>query len=106
MPVSIFNSVSHMLEQLRLPESKLFFGWRLTNPEYGQIEGLPLSRGQILATDGMRCIILRADNSVFFGHIHWWIADDPLEQPAGTHTGTSRSNKKSKTDLNFSQFDL
>lgn len=106
MPIHLYNSVSQMLASLRLPESKLYQGRRLTDPEIGEIEGLPHSRGQLLATDGIRCIILRGDNSVFFGHIHWWIADDPLEQPSGIHTGTTKSPRKAKFKRDFSQFNL
>lgn len=50
-------------------------GWRLTDVLLGAIEGIPNSRGFLVATNGNLCYILRSDNSLFQGHMDWFKVD-------------------------------
>lgn len=70
-----FRSVSHLCEALRLPQSRLGLGWRLVDAAQGQIIALPLSRGRVVATDGVMCVIQTEDNRLYFGHWEWFEAD-------------------------------
>lgn len=75
-----FTSVSQMCERLGLPESKFCLGWRLVDVRIGELNGLPKSRGRLVATNGMQCIILTDDN-FFIGHIAWFNQDkEAVEQ--------------------------
>lgn len=53
--------------------------WRLVHHTrfgaVGQIHGLPNSRGQLIATDGIECFIIRGDGSIFIGHIDFFVDD-------------------------------
>ncbi len=49
--------------------------WRLPGddlPAYGYIHGLPHSQGTLAVTNGVLCYIIRADDSLFVGHLEWW----------------------------------
>jgi hypothetical protein len=49
--------------------------WRTTPPVQGQIHSLPTTRGKLLATNGMLCLILLPTGDVFFGHLDFFEAD-------------------------------
>lgn len=49
--------------------------WRLTPYVQGAIHGLPSSRGWLVATDGIICFIRRSDDSLFCGHIAFFVTD-------------------------------
>ena len=70
-----------MCEQLGLPESKFSLGWRLVDVRIGELNGLPTSRGRLVATDGMQCVILN-DTTFFIGHIAWFNVDKEAEKEA------------------------
>jgi len=74
--VNPFENISHLCEVLKLPQSRFAFGWRLSPCELGEINGIPGSRGLIVATDGMMCLIYRSDDSWFIGHKEYWIPDE------------------------------
>ena len=95
MPLYPFSSVSQLCEHFRIPQSRLAGGWRLTEPFYGEINGLPSSRGQLLATDGIICLIHTGGNSLFRGHIEFFIADKPEEQPAVSFYSSKKKVTKS-----------
>lgn len=85
--VNPFSSVSHMCSTWRLPESKFAQGWRLVKSEVGEVNGLPSSRGIIVATDGMLCLVYQTEKHFFLGHNEWWQADEReesgvLEEPS------------------------
>ena len=50
----------------------------------GEIQGLPASRGTLVATDGIRCLIVTGTGfqSLFEGHLDWFI---PEKEPAGSY---------------------
>ncbi len=73
-----FKSVSDMCMNLNLPGSKFALGWRLTEVRVGEIVGLPKSRGFIVATDGMLCIILQPTGH-YIGHVKWFTPDEVEE---------------------------
>lgn len=70
-----FRSVSHLCEALHLPQSRLGLGWRLVDATQGQIVALPQSRGRVVATDGVLCVIQTENNHLYFGHWEWFKAD-------------------------------
>ncbi len=50
--------------------------WRPTLRTLGQIHELPTTRGWLIATDGILCLIDREDGSIpFLGHFQWFVAD-------------------------------
>jgi hypothetical protein len=52
-------------------------GWRwLNSPLFGQINGLPTTRGRAMMANGIFVLIERQDGSVFWGHECHWIDDD------------------------------
>lgn len=73
--MATFISVSQMCETLSLPQSRFALGWRLCEPTKGQINGLPGSRGTLVATDGLTALIIGEDGSLYFGHYDWFVED-------------------------------
>lgn len=83
--VQPFSSVSQMCLSLSLPQSKFAHGWRLTNCIRGFISGLPNSYGQVVATDGMMCVILQRGQDkdrAFLGHFSWFVEVDVIDRQA------------------------
>lgn len=85
-----FPSVSHMCEALKIPESRFAQGWRLVSAVQGQITALPRSRGKVVATDGLMCLILTEDGGFYFGHYSWFMPDKTDKTEGGTKTRVSR----------------
>lgn len=55
--------------------------WRvIKEPVLGEINGLPASHGLLVATNGILCLIERADSTTFEGHLEWFVAHNPREQ--------------------------
>lgn len=94
-----FRNVSQMCETLGLAYSKFALGWRLTEYVLGSINGLPKSRGRIIATDGCMCLILQYPIKVYIGHFASFVPDEVLEEPEPIV-------KKSRKEKLFEEFDL
>jgi hypothetical protein len=71
-----FDNITHFCRVLKLPESRFAQGWRLTECLLGEINGIPGSRGLLVATDGMTCVVFRTEQSSFQGHMEWFVADN------------------------------
>lgn len=50
--------------------------WRVCKKLLGEIQGLPTSRGQLAITNGILCHIVKEDNTIFIGHIGWFVPDN------------------------------
>ena len=87
-----FPSVAVMCEQLSLPESKFALGWRLVDRAQGEINGLPNSRGTLIATDGMTCLIIGEDGGLYFGHYDFFVEDVEATLDMGVDGGNGQSN--------------
>lgn len=97
-----FPSVSRLCETLSLPESKFALGWRLVDAELGQIIGVPRSRGRVVATDGMQCIVMTEDGGFFVGHYEWFVRDEQEEEQGETSSGkATRKGRKPKVLIEF-----
>lgn len=70
-------TIESLCRALRIPQSKIGDGWRIVPAKVGEINGLPTSRGQVVATDGIRCIIIRGGNidKILIGHLEWFRPD-------------------------------
>ena len=95
-----FPSVSRLCETLGLPESKFALGWRWVNAEIGQITAIPKSRGKVVATDGMMCIIQTEDGGFYFGHWDWFEPEGTKDVEASSAKAT-RKPRKSKVLIEF-----
>ena len=51
------------------------YPWRLTKRIVGEINGIPTSRGVLVATNGIECFIEQGKN-LFRGHLQWFLPDD------------------------------
>lgn len=58
--------------RLRLPNAHK---WRPTPQQWGEIHGIPGSRGKAVCTDGIEVILIQWDGSVFIGHLAHFIPD-------------------------------
>lgn len=71
------------------------YDWRLViEPCVGEINGLPITRGVCVATNGISVAILQHEgerDKVTFGHYDWFIADD--EQAATSLRKAARKDK-------------
>ena len=93
-----FPSVSRLCETLGLPESKFALGWRLVNAAIGQVSGVPKSRGKVVATNGMMCIIQTEDGGFYFGHWNWFERDE-AEEIEGASPSANRPRKPRKPKI-------
>lgn len=79
-----FASISELWQRLgTTPPSWLI--WRLTNYKLGMVNGIPNSRGRLVATDGVMCVILQdnidknEDVNYFLGHISAWVDEEKFQ---------------------------
>ena len=42
---------------------------------WGEINGLPTSRGRLLCTDGILCCTQNDLGDIFIGHVNWFVPD-------------------------------
>lgn len=58
--------------------------WRLTDYDLGEINGLPRSRGRVVATNGIMCYI-QQEHGLYCGHFTAWIPDrkEPVIRQGG-----------------------
>lgn len=49
--------------------------WRLTTPLMGEINGLPGSRGWLVATNGILCYVQQLTGTFFLGHLAFFLTD-------------------------------
>lgn len=55
--------------------------WRLVIPPIcGEVNALPLSRGWLLATNGILCLIETLDGKLYEGHIQHFESDSELDK--------------------------
>ncbi len=85
-----YQDVSHFCSCHAMPIPKLG-DWRLVEQEVGQINGLPQSRGTVIVTDGIMCMIERLDGSLYVGHYTAWVADPKESATGGSRVRTSKS---------------
>lgn len=77
--------------------------WRLTDYDLGEINGLPLSRGRVVATNGIMCYI-QQEHGLYCGHFTAWIPD--RKEPVIRQGGRNRvsSGKETKINVVFEGF--
>lgn len=61
--------------------------WRLTDYDLGEINGLPKSRGRVVATNGIMCYI-QQETGLYCGHFTAWIPDH--KEPVIRQDGRAR----------------
>lgn len=71
-----FQSISCFFEDFGIPYTRKASQWRLTPRLLGQIQAIPQSRGILTATNGIDCYIVRGDQTLFKGHIGWFVPDE------------------------------
>lgn len=63
--------------------------WRMTKQRTGEITGLVLSRGTLVATNGIDCFIGRGDGSIYFGHVGTFVPDRKKHESSGGRKSVS-----------------
>ena len=110
-PLTVFpdwSTVERIANQLEFScrESGRGCRWRATPRVLGQINGLPESRGVLVATDGVLCQIVREDGTTFEGHVQWFVATNQKEQSEVRSGGVSRSKQstsgKKRLEVDYS----
>jgi hypothetical protein len=78
-PVFPYDSLDSLCRKLRLtlPKHEVKGSrWHVVNPpRLGQVHGIPNSRGFLVATDGVSCIIDRVNDQPFYGHVQWFVEE-------------------------------
>lgn len=74
--------------------------WRLTEYELGEINGLPKSRGRVVATNGIMCYIQTAPDCLYFGHFTAW-KPDVSDSPIRVKNPTPITKSAKKLDVCF-----
>jgi len=72
------------LSECQIPQSKQKLGWRLVDPSQGEVNALPNTRGTMIATDGVMCIIRTEDDRVLLGHFDWFNKDKKESEQSST----------------------
>ena len=77
--------------------------WRLTDYDLGEINGLPRSRGRVVATNGIMCYI-QQETGLYLGHFTAWIPDH--KEPVIRQGGRARvgSGEVKKINIVFEGF--
>ena len=101
-----FGSIAELLTKLELVNLRKGEAWRLVPAEVGEINGVPNSRGMLVATNGILCIIYRSDKSLFIGHKEWWMDDEVVygEKRATNHGGSSKRGAEKRATKATSKF--
>lgn len=73
-----FASIYELCRELELSPRKLSH-WRLVKCELGEINGLPKSRGLLVAASGPECLIWAGGTTHYIGHRDWWVRE--IEEP-------------------------
>lgn len=73
-----FASLAAFLAAYSLP-GKRYGDWRLSDYVLGHINGLPASRGRMVATNGIMCFIIREDRTLYEGHVQHWVHENNVE---------------------------
>ena len=69
--------------------------WRsIADAPLGQVNGLERFRGKAVATNGVIAAILTSANNVIFGHIQWFVCDEPDEQSTLSNSPTQQTPKQ------------
>lgn len=69
-----YMDVWHFFKSNHLPSER--GDWRLTDYVLGEINGLPKSRGRVVATNGLMCYIQIAPDVLYYGHFTAWVPDE------------------------------
>ena len=77
--------------------------WRLTDYDLGEINGLPNSRGRVVATNGIMCYI-QQEHGLYLGHFTAWIPDH--KEPVIRQGGRARvsGGREKKINIVFEGF--
>jgi hypothetical protein len=103
-----FESVVDMCRKLRIPQSKFAQGWRLITPaKVGEVQGLPESRGMVVATDGIMAVLITGEESnnelkeqsFKLVHLKWFVKDTTNEEVDDFNETISPSGAFSKTTV-------
>jgi hypothetical protein len=90
--------VSAVLEHYHLTLPKPRKGsppWRVPKKAlYGEIQGLPGLRGQIILTNGIKAFLVRGDGTWVDVHWNWFIPDKLEDLPEDIHPPQSKSDKR------------
>ena len=79
--------------------------WHFTKRIVGQVHGIPTSRGVMVATNGILCLIEQGDGKEFLGHIGWFLADKEDEQQ-DVKKATKVSNAPLRSKYRLEIYDL
>jgi hypothetical protein len=73
------------------------YPWRLTERIVGEINGIPTSRGVLVATNGIECFIEQGEK-LFRGHLLWFVCEDldDLEVLEQTRASGNTSPREAK----------
>lgn len=96
-----FTSVENMMATLRWP-IKDAQEWRLfKGGPFGEINGIPTSRGQLVATNGILCVVTQNNSSqVFIGHIDFF-CKDKKERQSNKGRGKTSSTRPKKILVDY-----
>lgn len=84
-----FSSLAAFLAAYNLP-GKRYGQWRLTDYVLGHVNGLPASRGRMVATNGIMCFIIREDRTLYEGHVQHWVHENNVEDRERSDTPLSQ----------------
>lgn len=102
-----FTSFSSFCEHFSIPRPRsLADQWRLTPRLLGQIQAIPQSRGILTATNGIDCYIVCGDQTLFKGHIGWFVPDeidglDDLLEESCPKVNVKRDSQRKKDIFEF-----
>lgn len=71
--------------------------WRWTKRILGEINGLPMSRGVLVATNGIICLIEQGGDSHFEGHLQWFVPDESEDAGEVMRLRKDKAAKKEKS---------
>lgn len=77
-----------------LTQSKKLLGWRLASEQLGEIIGLPLSRGRLMATNGIDCLIETEIGTIYKGHVAFFIHDEVENEESTTTVKEPKTRAK------------
>lgn len=96
-----YRDVWHFFKENRLPSER--GDWRLTEYELGEVNGLPKSRGRVVATNGLMCYIVIAPDVLYYGHYTAWIPDQ-IEKDEVKLSSYQPTKKEPKTYAVFADY--
>ena len=79
--------------------------WRVPKKAlYGEVNGLPGLRGEVVLTDGIKAFLVRGDGSWCDIHWNWFVPDDLEAIPEGVSVPFRDGREDKKTEQTFAEF--